>query len=310
MEDKKKIEGSIDPVNIEGTKKILDQLMNCICKIQIKGTYATGFFCKFSHKKQEIKVFMTNYNVLNEKDFGENKKLNLSLNDEKETKTIDLSIERKTYFNKEYDITMIELKDEDKIKDYLELDDYLFLDNSEIIYKNKSIYTLYYQNEKNACVSYGLLHNIHKYNIMHNCTTDNGSFGSPILNLQTNKVIGIHNKSSINYNIGTLLKLPIKDFINKTFMEDEKDLISINNTKFKIIKELGQGGFGKVIQVLNKSDNKHYAIKVIPIKNVTKNKIEEIQNEANILSKFNCDNIVKYYGASKDNNNFYFFKHN
>ena len=49
---------------------------------------------------------------------------------------------------------------------------------------------------------------------MHNCTTDNGSFGSPILNLQTNKVIGIHNKSSTNYNIGTLLKLPIKDFIN------------------------------------------------------------------------------------------------
>ena len=84
MEDKKKIEGSIDPVNIEGTKKILDQLMNCICKIQIKGTYATGFFCKFSYKKQAIKVFMTNYHVLNEKDFGENKKLNLSLNDEKE----------------------------------------------------------------------------------------------------------------------------------------------------------------------------------------------------------------------------------
>ena len=48
---------------------------------------------------------------------------------------------------------------------------------------------------------------------MHNSSTDNGSFGSPILNLQTKKVIGIHNKSSINYNIGTLLKLPIKDFI-------------------------------------------------------------------------------------------------
>ena len=89
MEDKKKIEGSIDPVNIEGTKKILDQLMNCICKIQIKGTYATGFFCKFYYKKQAIKVFMTSYLVLNEKDFGENKKLNLSLNDEKETKTIE-----------------------------------------------------------------------------------------------------------------------------------------------------------------------------------------------------------------------------
>ena len=65
MEDKKKIIGSINPVNIEGTKKIFDQLMNCICKIQIKGTYATGFFCKFSYKKQAIKVFMTDYNALN-----------------------------------------------------------------------------------------------------------------------------------------------------------------------------------------------------------------------------------------------------
>ena len=147
MEDKKKTEGSIDPVNIEGTKKILDQLMNCICKIQIKGTYATGFFCKFSYKKQAIKVFMTSYHFFNEKDFGENKKLNLSLNDEKETKTIDLSIERKTYFNKDYDIALIELKDKDKIKDYLELDDNLFQDNSEKIYKNQSIYTLHYQNE-------------------------------------------------------------------------------------------------------------------------------------------------------------------
>ena len=90
MEDKKKTEGSIDPVNIEGTKKILDQLMNCICKIQIKGTYATGFFCKFSHKKQAIKVLMTNCHVLSENDLKENQKLDLSLNDEKEIKTIDL----------------------------------------------------------------------------------------------------------------------------------------------------------------------------------------------------------------------------
>ena len=77
MEDKKKIEGSIDPVNIEGTKKILDQLMNCICKIKIKGTYATGFFCKFSYKKQTIKVFMTSNHFLNEKDFSSINKLHL-----------------------------------------------------------------------------------------------------------------------------------------------------------------------------------------------------------------------------------------
>ena len=152
MEDKKKTEGSIDPVNIEGTKKILDQLMNCICKIQIKGTYATGFFCKFSYKKQSIKVFMTSYHFFNEKDLKENKKLNLSLNDEKETKTIDLSIERKTYFNKEYDTTMIELKDEDNIKDYLELDDNILKDDEGIYYVKKPIYILHYIYGNDICV--------------------------------------------------------------------------------------------------------------------------------------------------------------
>ena len=249
--------------------------MNCICKIKIKDIFATGFFCKFSYKNKVIRVFMTKYHVLNENDLKENKKLHLSLNDEKETIIIDKEIKRKTYFNKDYDITLIELKEEDKIKDYLELDNNLFPDNSEIINKIKSIYVLHYQNGKNAGVSYGLLHNIDKYNINHNCSTDNGSLGSPILNLQNNKVIGIHNKSSINYNMGTLLKLPIIDFINKKFVEDEKDLIIINYKKFKIIKELGQGGFGKIIQVISLEDNKSYAIKEIPIKNETKNKVEE-----------------------------------
>ena len=44
MEYKKKTEGSIDPVDTEGTKKILSQMMNCIFKIQIKGEYAKDFF--------------------------------------------------------------------------------------------------------------------------------------------------------------------------------------------------------------------------------------------------------------------------
>ena len=81
--------------------------------------------------------------------------------------------------------------------------------------------------------------------------------------------------------------------------------ININDKEFKIIKELGKGGFGRVIQVLSESDNKHYALKEIPIKGETKEKIESFQNEATILSKFDCENIVKYYDSSKDANNIY-----
>ena len=50
------------------------------------------------------------------------------------------------------------------------------------------------------------------------------------------------------------------------------------------VKELGEGNFGNVYKVLNISNNKYYAIKVIPIKGETKEKIQNFEKEANILS--------------------------
>ena len=165
MNKENKLKDSIEPVNIDGTKKILDQLMNSICKINIKGKLGTGFFCKIPFRKETIKILLTNYNILNKEDFKEKKKLNLSLYDEKESITIDLDVERETYFNKKCNITIIELKDKDNIKNYLELDNNLFQDNIEINYINKSIYILHYPDGKNVNVSYGLINNIDKYYI-------------------------------------------------------------------------------------------------------------------------------------------------
>ena len=125
-----KANDSIEPVNIEGTKRILDQMMNCICRIKMKERLGTGFFCKIHFRKEIINVLMTNYYLLNEKDLKDIKKLNLSLYDEKDILTIDLEHERETYFNKDYDVALIELRKEDNIKYYLELDDNLFQDNS------------------------------------------------------------------------------------------------------------------------------------------------------------------------------------
>ena len=76
---------------------------------------------------------------------------------------------------------------------------------------------------------------------------------------------------------------------------------------YKIIKELGSGGFGKVYKVFNKFDNKYYAIKEITIRNEMKDKIKDIQKEADILSKFNCKNIIKYYDSFEHKDKFYYF---
>ena len=70
--------------------------------------------------------------------------------------------------------------------------------------------------------------------------------------------------------------------------------INMKGKKYEIIKDLGKGGFGRVIQVRDKSDNKFYALKEIIINNEMKDKIEDIKKEADILYKFNCKNIVRY----------------
>ena len=111
----------------------------------------------------------------------------------------------------------IELKENDGIKDYLELDDNILKNNEDIYYEKKSIYILHYLLENDICVPYGILNRISKYDIIHLCSTDNGSSGSPILNLENNKVIGIHKEVSINFNFnkGTLLKYPLNCIIKK-----------------------------------------------------------------------------------------------
>ena len=127
-------------------------------------------------------------------------------------------MKEKIYLNKDYDITMIELKEKDKINNYLDLDDNLFKDNSHLIYENETIYTLHYPGGKKISVSYGISKNIDNYELYHLCNTENGSSGSPILNLSNNKVLGIHKQGGakkFNFNKGTFLKYPIIDFINK-----------------------------------------------------------------------------------------------
>ena len=215
MEDEKKINYSPDPVSISGTEKILEQMKNCICKIKINNAYGTGFFCKIpfinkSKKEEKMNVFMTNHHVLNDNDYKNNEEIYLFLNDDKIVKTLKSEKERKTYFNKEYDISIIELKDNDNINNFLELDENLFKEEINAYFRDISIYILQYRYGNKAEVSYGFSTLMNNNEINHRCSTEKGSSGSPILNLSNNKVIGIHKNHSIyfNYNIGTLLKYP------------------------------------------------------------------------------------------------------
>ena len=124
---KEKVNTSIERVSILGLKNILNQVTSCVCKIKIKEGYGNGFFCKIPFKnKGEVKALMTNYHILNEKDLKEKSQLNILLNDDNEKLIIDLKIERAIYYNKDCDISIIQLSEKDKIKNFLKLDEIIF----------------------------------------------------------------------------------------------------------------------------------------------------------------------------------------
>ena len=300
MKKEIKIKGSVDAINIPSTKKILNQMINCICKIKINEANGTGFFCKVSlSENNDINFLMTNYHVIDEKYLKENKEINILLNDDNEAKKIDLNIKRMIYYNEEYDTTIIELKEEDNIKEHLELDDNILKDNENIFYEKKSIYILHYPNGEDACVSYGILNKINKYDIIHVCSTDCGSSGSPILNLKNNKVIGIHKGSpdyTKNFNYGTLLKYPLNDFISQHKTKDtiidptpiDKCNINVNNiNNEEKLKDEEENSF---IKSNNKLKNTN--IKAIDNKNP---KVNNKNSENNIPHKIN----VQYFKSLK-----------
>ena len=204
-----------DAVPIEGTKKILYQMENCICQIfKEKGEKGTGFFCNISYCDQEIPFLITNNHVLNKNDIENNKKIELIINNE--SREIKIDNMRKKYTNEELDVTLIEIRPEkDEIKNVMELDEEDINKNINIlekIYRKKSIYILHYPKGK-LSTSYGLINGltVDGKKIEHCCNTDTGSSGSPILSLETYKIIGIHHSGNNRKNFGTFIKCVIEE---------------------------------------------------------------------------------------------------
>ncbi len=213
----------LESVTLPSMEKILYQMKYCICNIKVKGASGTGFFCMIPIENKKMVCLITSYQLLNEKYFNNNNKINILYNDYKEAKEINIDKERIKYFNKKYDITIIEILKSDEINNYLELDDNLFKKEIKIFYEEKTIYSIQYPQGNNISVSYGILNNIDEnYIFNHTCNTIEGAYCSPILNLSNNKVIGINNE--FNLLSGILLNHPLNDFINNNKQKQKPNL--------------------------------------------------------------------------------------
>ena len=111
----KDIKTSPEPVSFKGTETILDQMNNSICRIYTDNGKGTGFFTKIPYKLKLLPVLITNNHVINQDDILNNKKFSIYLNNDKKIKRIELDNNRLKYTNEKLDITIIEIKDNDKL---------------------------------------------------------------------------------------------------------------------------------------------------------------------------------------------------
>ena len=231
-----------DKFNIIGQQKD-----KSICKIiKNENPIGTGFLCYIiGEYKNKIKTLITAYHVLGEKDLKIGNKIKLIFNDNK-INIIKLEDSRFIYANEKDDITIIEIIDKDNLNKniILELDDSIYTDTDFKEYEDKSIYILHYPKGMFSSFSDGVVGKIENNIIYHKVATEHGSSGAPIINLDTLKVIGIHQSYNIakKYNEGIILKESIKNFnLNK-------------ENKIKLTLEINEFDIGKKIYFLQNKD--------------------------------------------------------
>ena len=305
MDQENLIEKQPLPVSLEGTKKIIEQMENCICKIYPnKGGTGTGFFCKIPFNNNLLPVLITNNHILNEKDIDNNQIIKLLINNK--VKQIEIDSSRKKYTNsdKNIDITIIEIiPNKDGIQNYLEIDEkdiYKDKENIKLEYKDKSIYILHYPNNE-LNVSYGLIKDIiDNKKIQHNCNTEKGSSGSPILSLKTFKVIGIHCGNYVNFelNYGSFIGYSI-DEINKCnkYINDNKYKNEINII-YKTDKEIEGNIFGENF-VKNNKNNIELIINENKNDLISKYKLKKGENNIKMIIKNKITNLEYMFDGCK-----------
>ena len=200
----------------EKTIIILNQLNNnYICKIcKSNSNYnSTGFFCKIKIFNKILPVLITTSHILNKDDIKVNRIIKIALI-EKEIQIV-INEPRITFTDEKLDITIIEIFPKtDGINNFLEVDNEI----GDINLNEKIKYLYILQNSNgNLCVTFfeKKCKPLGHY-IIYSCNTLKGSSGSPILNLNNYKVIGVHQGAIDSQKIGTLIK-SILDIFNQKY---------------------------------------------------------------------------------------------
>ena len=261
---------------------IINKVKESICKIIIKKKggilYGTGFFMKIS---ESSKFLFTNYHAINKDLINDNIEIEI-WNKEK----INLNLKKRyiKYFEKSKDVTIIEIKEEDKIYKKIKFLDYdlNYKEKGYKLYKDADIFTLEHPSGDDISIASGKILNIGKYDFTHNIPTENGSSGCPFILLNNSinlkLVIGIYKCSDINksVNYGTFIGEIINEFKNNSKITKKRGEMKISEDKGNIF------------------------IAKIYIKNIEVNKFIRIINSHENFMEFNGKTSLQKYKNEKE----------
>ena len=123
-----------EPIYHEDLKIIIDQMEKYICKIKIGDKFGNGFLCKIPYPDNNhlLPVLITCNHIIDKQLLSIKENIIFIIfNKGKNSRAIELR-NRRVYTNKDYDITIIEIKqNKDKIKNFLDLDDNMNFNGEE-----------------------------------------------------------------------------------------------------------------------------------------------------------------------------------
>ena len=196
------MEAYLKPVRKPYTKKIYKQMENYLYRINEKeGKYEIGYFIRLKDKnKKSHLALVTSPNVL--KDIDSN---SLKITLDHEPKSLELGDIR--YEDKKYGKAVIEIKESSDIEYFFEIDEDIFANEEErnMKYNKESICIIQYDNKDNISVSYGIINDICGKEIKYSANTNKNIKDNIILNLKNNRIIGISDFESKNYNNGIFI---------------------------------------------------------------------------------------------------------
>ena len=237
------LKGFLNSITFESLAIIMNQMKNCVCAVKSKkGFYGTGFFCKVPIKNyfNIMPILIVDSDILDYKDISLHKTITFIQKGDKFPRTIFIDESRRTFNSIQYNISIIEIKYEDKldIKAFLEMDTLLYKPNLNEVYKQKPVYLLQYAFGKNIEYALGCIRLINEEDskFEYFCLSKEGSLGGPIINLSTFNIMGLQklNTNEYNINIGLLLKKPIEEFIQQVIFDIKNE---INDPDIKICFE-------------------------------------------------------------------------